>query len=122
MTRPLRVGLDLRSAGNAWLGGVYYLQNLALALQTLPEEARSELVALAPVDDPGIALELFEGLMPVVRFRGGDTAGTLKAKALNRARVARRRNANPPFGIGRAALRAQVDLLFPTLKAARGAP
>ena len=122
MMRPLRVGLDLRSGREAWLGGVYYLQNLALALQTLPPDDRPELVALAPVDDPGVLLERFEGLMPMVPFRGGDTAGTLQAKVFNRARGLLRPKADPPFGVGRAARRAQVDLLFPTLKAPHDAP
>jgi len=122
MTHSLRVGLDLRSGREAWLGGGYYLQNLALALRALPQDDRPELVALLPVDDPGIALEPFEGLIPVAPFHGGDNSGTLKAKVVNRARHAFRRNSDPPFGLDRAAKRASVNLLFPTLKAPHGAP
>ena len=122
MTHSLRIGLDLRSGHEAWLGGVYYLQNLALALRTLPRDDRPELLALVPVDDPGVALEPFEGLMAVAPFRGGDNAGTLKAKVLNRAQHAFRRTLDPPFGLDRAAKRASVDVLFPTLKAPHGAP
>jgi glycosyltransferase involved in cell wall biosynthesis len=119
---PLRVGLDLRSGREAWLGGVYYLQNLALAVQTLTPEDRPELVALAPVDDPGIDFGRFEQLVPLVRFRGGTNAGVLRTKALQSVRGVVRRNADPPVGAARAARRAQVDLLFPTLRASRSGP
>ena len=70
---PLRVGLDLRSGREAWLGGVYYLQNLVLAVQTLPPDDRPELVALAPIDDPGIDIRRFERLVPLVPLRAETT-------------------------------------------------
>jgi glycosyltransferase involved in cell wall biosynthesis len=44
----VKIALDLGAGG--WLGGRYYLQNLALALATLPDGERPELVGL---DAPG---------------------------------------------------------------------
>jgi hypothetical protein len=49
--------LDLRAGG--WLGGRYYLHNLALALSRLPRDERPELVGLAAADEA----EEFEGLL-----------------------------------------------------------
>jgi glycosyltransferase involved in cell wall biosynthesis len=45
----VKVALDLRAGG--WLGGRYYLQNLALALSRLPDAERPELVGVAPDGD-----------------------------------------------------------------------
>jgi glycosyltransferase involved in cell wall biosynthesis len=45
----VKVVLDLRAG--SWLGGRYYLQNLALALHSLPPDERPELVALTGGDD-----------------------------------------------------------------------
>lgn len=118
---PLRVGLDLRSAREAWLGGVYYLQNLVLAVQTLPPDDRPELVALAPIDDPGIDIRRFERLVPLVPLRGGDDV-TPRGKAFQILRGVVRRSADPPFGVTRAARAAHVDVLFPTLRASRSGP
>ena len=42
----MKVALDLRAGG--WLGGRYYLHNLALALAGLPREERPEIVGIAP--------------------------------------------------------------------------
>ena len=115
---PVRVGLDLRSGREAWLGGVYYLRNLIRAVRTLPADDQPELVAFAPTDDPGIALERFEDLVAVSRFRGG---GRFTAGVLNRVPTSLARG-DPPFGLGRAALSAAVDVLFPTLKTPRPHP
>jgi glycosyltransferase involved in cell wall biosynthesis len=56
----VKVALDLRAGG--WLGGRYYLHNLALALAQLPESGRPELAGIAPGDE---AVE-FEGLLTPV--------------------------------------------------------
>ena len=53
----MKVALDLRAGG--WLGGRYYLHNLALALAQLPGAERPELVGIAP----GGEAEEFEGLL-----------------------------------------------------------
>ena len=56
----MKVALDLRAGG--WLGGRYYLHNLALALAQLPESERPEVFGIAPA---GEAEELAELLTPV---------------------------------------------------------
>lgn len=53
----MKVALDLRAGG--WLGGRYYLHNLALALAQLPEGEHLDLVGIAP----GGEAEEFEGLL-----------------------------------------------------------
>ncbi len=40
MTKPLRIGLIMQG-GRGWLGGVQYVKNIILALQSLPSEIRS---------------------------------------------------------------------------------
>ena len=62
----MRVALDLRAGG--WLGGRYYLYNLALAVARLPPEERPELVGIAPGDE---AAE-FAGLLTSVDELPGD--------------------------------------------------
>lgn len=57
----MKVALDLRAGG--WLGGRYYLQNLALALSRLPEAERPELVGIAPDGEDAE----FGGLLSPVR-------------------------------------------------------
>jgi glycosyltransferase involved in cell wall biosynthesis len=57
----MKVVLDLRAGG--WLGGRYYLHNLALALSQLPPNQRPELVGIAAADE---AAE-FDGLLEPVR-------------------------------------------------------
>jgi glycosyltransferase involved in cell wall biosynthesis len=59
--------------------------------------------------------------VPIFRFRGGDPRSTVKAIALNRVRAVITRG-NPPFGIGRAALSAGVDVLFPTMRTTTAHP
>jgi hypothetical protein len=56
----MKVALDLRAGG--WLGGRYYLHNLALALSQLPEPDAPDLVGIAPGDE---AAE-FDGLLEPV--------------------------------------------------------
>jgi len=56
----VKVALDLRAGG--WLGGRYYLHNLALALAQLPESERPRLLGIAP----GREAEEFEGLLTPV--------------------------------------------------------
>jgi len=56
----VKVALDLRAGG--WLGGRYYLHNLALALAQLPEAERPRLVGIAPGDEA----EEFAGLLTPV--------------------------------------------------------
>jgi glycosyltransferase involved in cell wall biosynthesis len=63
----VKIALDLQAGG--WLGGRYYLHNLALALSRLPEGERPELVGIAPADE---AVE-FEALL--------EPAGTLPEDA-----------------------------------------
>lgn len=53
----MKVALDLRAGG--WLGGRYYLRNLALAVAELPPGERPELVGIAPGDEA----EEFAGLL-----------------------------------------------------------
>jgi glycosyltransferase involved in cell wall biosynthesis len=57
----VKIALDLRAGG--WLGGRYYLQNLALALSRLPASERPELVGLTPDGDDAE----FAGLLTAVR-------------------------------------------------------
>ena len=57
----MKVALDLRAGG--WLGGRYYLQNLALALSRLPEDERPRLVGVAPAGEDAE----FAGLLEPVR-------------------------------------------------------
>jgi glycosyltransferase involved in cell wall biosynthesis len=45
----MRIVLDLRAGG--WLGGRYYLQNLALALASLPAHERPTVFGLGPADE-----------------------------------------------------------------------
>ena len=57
----MKIALDLRAGG--WLGGRYYLHNLALALARLPAPERPELTGIAPGDEA----EEFAGLLTPVR-------------------------------------------------------
>ena len=57
----MKVALDLRAGG--WLGGRYYLQNLALALSRLPTAERPYVVGIAPAADDAE----FTGLLESVR-------------------------------------------------------
>jgi glycosyltransferase involved in cell wall biosynthesis len=120
MSEKLRIGLDLRVAQHEWLGGLYYLENLALALRSLPEEEQPNLFGLLAVDQPEPPDDLFEPLVELVQFRGGDPSGRLQAKIGNRLRYALSRNGEVPFGIERAVLRHEIELLFPTLKSRLG--
>lgn len=56
----MKVALDLRAGG--WLGGRYYLHNLALAVAKLPAAERPDLVGIAP----GGEAEEFAGLLTPV--------------------------------------------------------
>ncbi|MBA2372444.1 MAG: glycosyltransferase family 4 protein [Chloroflexi bacterium] len=116
----MRIGLDLRAAQHEWLGGLYYLQNLVRAVKSLPEEEQPNLFGLLAVDQPEPRSDLFEALIDLVPFRGGDPGGSLKAKVGNRLRYALSRNGEVPFGIERAVLRHEIELLFPTLKSRVG--
>jgi glycosyltransferase involved in cell wall biosynthesis len=120
MSASLRIGLDLRSAQHEWLGGLYYLQNLVHAVKSLPEEEQPDLHGLLAVDQPEPRADLFEALIDLVPFRGGDPGGSLKAKVGNRLRYALSRDGEVPFGIERAVLRHEIELLFPTLKSRVG--
>jgi glycosyltransferase involved in cell wall biosynthesis len=62
----VKVALDLRAGG--WLGGRYYLHNLALAVAQLPQAARPDLFGIAPNDEA----EEFAGLLTPVRELPGD--------------------------------------------------
>lgn len=62
----MKIALDLRAGG--WLGGRYYLQNLALALAQLPEDERPELVGVAPADED----DEFAGLLEPARELPAD--------------------------------------------------
>lgn len=116
MSERLRIGLDLRSGQEAWLGGLYYLRNLILAVRSLPEPEQPELLGFAPADDPSVRDEAFTPLLTVTRFRAGDPRGTLPAKMGNRLRCALKSRAETPFGVDRAARENRADVLFPTLK------
>jgi glycosyltransferase involved in cell wall biosynthesis len=115
MTGRIRVGIDLRSGPGTWLGGLYYLRNLILAIRTLPEAELPDLVGLLPMDNPNVRAADFEPLLPLLRFRAGNPGGQLEAKVLNRLRHVVNRGA-APFGVSRAARQGAVDVLFPTLK------
>lgn len=58
----MKVVLNLEAGG--WLGGRYYLQNLALALRSLPAAEQPELLALPPVsgERPDWGLPLIDAL------------------------------------------------------------
>lgn len=116
MSAPLRVGLDLRAAHEAWLGGLYYLHNLVRAVGSLPAAEQPHLSGLLAIDQPQAQGDLFGALIELVPFRGGDPGGSLRAKIGNRLRFALIRNGEVPFGIERAARRHKIELLFPTLK------
>lgn len=82
----MKIALDFRAG--SWLGGRYYLQNLALALQTLPETERPALVALAP----GMDVDAVGGVADVVTtlpddtdvvFPNWDLGGHTKARQLH---------------------------------------
>lgn len=62
----MKLALDLRAGG--WLGGRYYLHNLALAIASLPAGERPDLVGLAP----GGEAEEFEELLSSVTTLPAD--------------------------------------------------
>ena len=62
----MKIALDLRAGG--WLGGRYYLQNVALALSRLPAEERPELVGIAPGGEDAE----FAGLLAAASELPGD--------------------------------------------------
>jgi glycosyltransferase involved in cell wall biosynthesis len=113
----LRIGLDLSIGTNNWLGGLYYLENLVLAIRTLPEEDQPDIRGFAPVDDPDLRLEVFSRLLPIVAFRGGRPRATASAKLEHRVRLLVDRRPEPPYGVARAARAIEADVLFPTLRA-----
>jgi glycosyltransferase involved in cell wall biosynthesis len=101
----LRVGLDLRSGGESWIGGLYYLVNLTAAIKALPESEQPFLVGVAPTTGGDLDESEFRGLLSVERFAAPDSG-----------RVARLRSAfgGPPVGVAAAADRLALDVLFPT--------
>jgi glycosyltransferase involved in cell wall biosynthesis len=117
----LRLGLDLRSGG--WLGGLYYLQNLVLALRGLPDAEQPELVGFASTEDILTAREL-DSLLEVVGFQGG------RGRRAELRRLPKRLLDRDPEaglqGIEQALRRRPVDVLFPSFgvfprrQAARG--
>jgi glycosyltransferase involved in cell wall biosynthesis len=100
----MRIGLDLRAGSSAWLGGVYYLQNLALAVGGLPEREVDPLVALAP-DGDDLCADEFEGLTRVVRYSTGGSGLVARAGA----RLGRR------SAFATAVAATGVDVVFPAI-------
>jgi glycosyltransferase involved in cell wall biosynthesis len=105
VTTDLRVGLDLRSGGTAWIGGLYYLVNLAAAIRSLPKNEQPYLAGLGPADGADLDVAEFRDLLPVSRF-APSTGGPI--------RRLRSMIGGPPLGIARAADRLTLDVLFPT--------
>jgi len=116
MSESVRVGLDLRAGSGSWLGGLYYLQNLALALSALPEGERPELVGLAPSEDGEFQPGEFEGILRLAPFRGGDPRRTLVGRIRHRLERILERPSRQPVGLDRAAERERLDVLFPTFE------
>lgn len=111
----MRVGLDLRAGSASWLGGLYYLQNLALALSAAdrPSE-RADTVALAPIEAGEATTREFEGIATVVPFWGGPVDRALRGRIEYRGKRILGSWRGAPVGIARAAEQAGVDVLFPT--------
>lgn len=114
MTSP-RIGIDLRAGRSNWLGGLYYLRNLILAVRSLPEDQQPELIGLLPVDDPEVSADALGDIISTVAFCGGVPHASASTRVRNRIRQLFDSASNVPFGIGRAALREEIDVLFPTL-------
>ena len=121
MSETPRVGLNFRIALGGWLGGFYYLVNLARAVATLDERERPELSALVPVDDPRLPRSELDGLATVVGFPEGDPRRDLSVRVRNRLRRAAARAAGRRWGLEAALAGASVDVLFPAWRVAREA-
>jgi hypothetical protein len=100
----LRVGLDLRSGG--WLGGLYYLQNLALAIRALPEAEQPQLIGFATA--AGGAGDELAPLLQIERFEGGI------GRRANARRMFPPRHGITPSSIESALRLNPVDILFPS--------
>lgn len=114
--RPLpRIGLDLRAGRDNWLGGLYYLRNLILAVKSLPAGEQPELIGLLPVDDPDVRSEALADILEFVPFRGGEPQASPAGKVRNRLRRLLDSGGDVPFGIERAILKAGIEVIFPML-------
>jgi glycosyltransferase involved in cell wall biosynthesis len=116
VTERLRIGLDLRSGHEGWLGGLFYLQNLILATRQLPVEEQPELLGFFPAEREDLSLDSFANVVELRPFRGGDPRGSIRAKIENRIKPLAALGSEIPWGAGRAAAEYGVDVLFPTWK------
>jgi glycosyltransferase involved in cell wall biosynthesis len=113
MSEPLCIGLNFRVALGGWLGGFYYLVNLARAVATLDAAERPDLRAFVPVDDPRLPRAELNGVTPVSEYPEGDPRRALPVRVRNRLRWLVARATGATWGVEAALAKAPVDLLFP---------
>jgi len=107
----VRIALLFRPGG-PWPGGFYYLQNLVLALRSLPPAEQPELVAFVATGSHVPAEELAP-VLPVLRYSSPNPRRTPATRArdlLRRADAVRR---SLPWGVLGAAKRRPVEVVFP---------
>jgi glycosyltransferase involved in cell wall biosynthesis len=118
--KPPRVALLFRPGG-PWPGGFYYLQNLVLALRSLPNGEQPDLVGFVATGSHVPTKELAP-VLPVVRYSSPNprrTARTRSRDVLRRVDAVRR---SLPWDVRGAARRQPVEVIFPLFDERRGAP
>ena len=95
-----------------WLGGLYYVQNLAGALAALPGDERPVAFAFVPADDETLPVEEIARHARVVPFAGAS-GSRLESLARRVSLPSTRRGT--PRGIEAALATQPVDVLFPAL-------
>lgn len=116
MSERIRIGLDLRSGHEGWLGGLFYLQNLILATQKLDAGERPELLGLFPADREDLRIDVFANLLELRPYRAGDQDGSTRAKTRKWIKPLSSSRSEVPWGAGRAAAKYAAHVLFPTWK------
>jgi glycosyltransferase involved in cell wall biosynthesis len=120
VSEVLRVGLNIRVALGGWLGGFYYLVNLARAVATLDASERPDVRAFVPMDDPRLPRAELDGVAAVTEFPEGDPRRDLPVRVRNRLRRFVALTTGATWGIEAALADAPVDVLFPSWGLAPG--
>jgi glycosyltransferase involved in cell wall biosynthesis len=109
--KPPRVGLLFRPGG-PWPGGFYYLQNLVLALRSLPDGEQPDLIGFIATGShvPTEELAPILRLMPYSSPNPRRTARTRARDVLRRVDAIRR---SLPWDVRGAARRRPVEVIFP---------
>lgn len=120
MTRPPGIGLLFRPGG-PWPGGFYYLQNLVLALRSLPPAEQPELVGFVATGSHVPAEELAT-VLPLVRYSSPNPRRTPRTRAIDALRRVDAVRRSLPWGVRGAARGRPVDVVFPLFDEEDGAP